>query len=329
MNLVQRIASVNERTLDRLIRAGIAAVVVGIVAASVIFYFDRHPAAGPSLLDRQMTAAESAVRKAPSNTGLRLQLAETYRAANKPDKALAQYDAVLKVDASNRAALLGRGDIIAAKGNFADAATMYRKVIGKARAGEFSGADPQLESAYYGLGSVALKQNQAKVAVAALQNATKVDPTDSDAQYLLGVAELKIGQPKTAVKALRQAILFVPTGWCEPYQQLSAAYTALKNKSLAEYAGAMVDYCQKRPADAQRRLKTLTTGPAAVDAMLGLGIIAETQSDRATAISWYRKVLAADPSNTTAQTGLGRVTSAPGTGAHSTPPGHPSTNGTG
>lgn len=325
MKLVQRIASVNERTLDRLIRAGISAVVIGIVVAGVIFYFDRNPAKGPSLIDRKIDAAESAVRKTPRNPGLRLQLAEIYRAADKPDKALEQYDGVLKVDSGHRGALLGRAEILEEKGRLAEAASSYKKVVGKSGRGEFAAVDPQLESALYGLGSIALKQNRAKDAVGALQKATRVNSADSDAWYLLGVAYLRIAEPRRAVKVLQRAILFVPTGWCEPYQSLSEAYKALNRKSRAEYAGAMVDFCQKRPADAERRLKSLTKGSAAVDAMLGLGMIAETKSDRAGAIRWYRKVIAADPENPNARSGLGRLTS----GSQAKPSGHPSTNGTG
>ena len=49
-----------------------------------------------------------------------------------------------------------------------------------------------------------------------------------------------------------------------------------------------------------RRLTALTSGSAAIDAMLGLGMVAEASSNRDEAVSWYRKVLAADAKNTTA-----------------------------
>ena len=45
----------------------------------------------------------------------------------------------------------------------------------------------------------------------------------------------------------------------------------------------MVDLCEKNPAGAAQRLKRLTSGPVAVDAMLGLGMAAEAQSHRASA----------------------------------------------
>lgn len=196
---------------------------------------------------------------------------------------------------------------------------MFNKVIGTAKSGEFAAVDPQLESAYYGLGSVALRQGRAKQATVVLAKAIKVDPTDADALQLLGEASLKAGVPNRAVKALRQVIVFVPTGWCEPYKLLSEAYEKLNRSAQAEYADAMVDFCEKRPSQAERRLKPLTSGPAAVDAMLGLGIIAEAKSDRAGAIRWYRQVVAADASSSTARFGLNRLG-----GAKRLGPPHPS-----
>ncbi len=46
------------------------------------------------------------------------------------------------------------------------------------------------------------------------------------------------------------------------------------------------------------------------EATLGLGMIAETTADRAVAVRWYRKVLAADPGNFNALAGLSRLGSA-------------------
>jgi len=69
--------------------------------------------------------------------------------------------------------------------------------------------------------------------------ALKIDRADSDALYLLGVAQLKDGSPKLAVASLNQALLFVPTGWCEPYSQLTLAYGKLAQAPQKAYATAM------------------------------------------------------------------------------------------
>ena len=76
---------------------------------------------------------------------------------------------------------------------------------------------------------------------------------------------------------------------------------------MAEFEAAMVELCEKRPAEAARQLARLTSGPAAIDAMLGLGMAAEAQSLRASAVRWYRKVLAAEAQNFNARSGLARL----------------------
>jgi len=249
----------------------------------------------------------AAVRTAPADIGARLALAGVYQSAGRFDAALTQYDETLKVAADNRTALLGRGDVLVATKDLPAAAGSYRKIVAGAKGGEFAAADPQLEKAHYKLGQIALLQGRAKAAVTSLTAAVRIEPTDADALYLLGAAQLKAGAPARAVPVLQQAVAFVPTGWCQPYARLGQAYRALGQAPQAGYATAMVAFCRHHPADAKTRLAGLTAGPVKVAAMLGLGMIAESDADRAGATGWYRKVLAADPDNFNARTGLSRL----------------------
>jgi tetratricopeptide (TPR) repeat protein len=323
MKLSRRSTSVPDRTSSWLVRSLVLVLVVGILAFAGFYYQDQHVDAGPSLVDRQITSIEQAVRKTPNNISARLQLASVYRADKRLDDALKQYDEILKADAKNRTALLGRAAVLMAKGDLKGAAVVYHKITGAAVKGEFAAQDPQLEEAYYFLGSIALKQGKTKEAITQLQTALQIDRADSDALYLLGNAWLKDGKPKFAVEALKQALLFVPTGWCEPHTQLALAYGKLAQAPQATYAGAMADFCHKKPAEAQRRLKTLTTGPVKVEAMLGLGLIAETASNNAEAISWYKKALTVDPANVDAISSLSRL----GVGPTDRPTSSPTTQG--
>jgi tetratricopeptide (TPR) repeat protein len=311
--------SASDRRLSRVLRLGVAVFVVGVLAFAYIYYQDQYAvSAGPSMIDRQTTSAEQAVKKTPNNIGARLELASAYRLSKRYSDELTQYDEILKADKTNRSALLGRGGALMAKGDLKAAAVAYHKIADATKKGEFSGADPQLEEARYYLGSIALTQGNTKEAITQLASALKITRSDSDALYLMGVAQYKAGSTQLAVDALKQALQFVPTGWCEPYTQLNLAYTKLGQAPQATYAGGMADFCNKKPAQAKARLKTLAGGPVQIDAWLALGLIAETESLNPEAVTWYQKVLTVDPKNAGAVASLSRLGVGPTPGPTST-----------
>ena len=307
----RRSPSVSDKTFSWVMRLGVMVLAIGVGTFGFMYYQDQHVDAGPSMIDRQTTTAEQIVKKAPNSIGARLQLAEAYRLNKRYDDELTQFDEILKADKTNRTALLGRGGALIAKGDLKAAAVAYHKIADTTKKGEFSGADPQLEEARYYLGSIALTQGNTYEAITELQSALAIDRTDSDALYLLGVARLKGGSPKIAVDALKQALLFVPTGWCEPYSQLALAYAKLGNAPEATYAAAMANFCHKKPVEAKRQLNTLTRGPVKVDALLGLGLIAQTESNNLEAITWYKQVLNLDKTNINAISALSQLGVAP------------------
>jgi predicted negative regulator of RcsB-dependent stress response len=108
--------------------------------------------------------------------------------------------------------------------------------------------------------------------------------------------------------------MFVPLEWPDPYQALAAAYTATGDADLAEWANAMVAGQTGDVDGAIKRLEAIADGDAALDARIGLGLLAESQGDDVTATTWYRKALELDADNTSAQLGLSRVSD--GTQAH-------------
>src|SRR5665811_1879165 len=132
-----------------------------------------------------------------------------------------QYDIILTAAKGNRFALLGQGSVLVAQGNLTAAASSYKQITAGNAKGEFAGADPQLQEAYYYLGSIAVKQGNTKDALFELQAALGIDPQDSDSLYLQGLAQLQAGKPQLAIDAFNKAVTFVPTGWCEPYTQLA------------------------------------------------------------------------------------------------------------
>jgi tetratricopeptide (TPR) repeat protein len=297
----------SDRALRIAVRIGVAVLVAGLAAFGTVYYLGQRTVAGPSSSQRQIVSAEQAVRATPNNVGARLALAQAYETARRFDEAIRQYDEILRAVPDHRAAMLGRADALYSKGDLDAADTGYRKLTDKQAGGEFAGADPQLQEAHYFLAVIADRRGRSDEAIRQAQAALKIEPTDSDAWYVLGGAQLKAGQTAQAVSSLKQALLFVPTGWCEPYGLLAQAYRSLAQAPAADYATAMVDLCQKRFEPARTRLLTLITGPVAADALVGLGAVAESTGRSGEAVDWYRKALSVQPTNTPAISALSRL----------------------
>ncbi len=307
-------ADPSDRTVALLLRIGAAALAIGLVAFGVLYYQDQHVAAAPSIVERQVALTEAAVRKNPNDLQARLQLGEVYGQAARYDDAVKQYDQVLKAAPGSKDALLGKGFALMTQNQLDKAVVPLTQVVKATRKGEFAGADSQLAAAYYYLGVIAVKQKKPDVALTQLGHALKIEPTDSDAMYQVGLAQLQSGANVEAIATFRSALRFVPTGWCEPYQQMQAAYTSMKKPELASYASAMAGFCGGKVDEAKTQLTALTAGPAAVEAMLGLGVIAETAHDTKGAGAWYQKAFAKDPKNMgaiSALAGLGVKPAAP------------------
>lgn len=301
-----------DRMLTLFLRIGVAVLVIGLVGLGFLYYRDQYVAPAPSMLQQQIDLSEAAVRKNPNNVQARLQLGLVYQQAKRYDDAVVQFDEVLKVAPDVKEALVSKGFALMEKGDLVNATAPLTKVIEANRKGEFASADSNLGAAYYYLGVIALKQSKPAVAIEQLRHSLNIAPTDSDAMYQVGLAQLQLGKHADAVATFKNALRFVPTGWCEPYQQLQSAYTSMKKPELASYAAAMAGFCGNRVAEAKTQLAALTAGPAAVDAMLGLGLIAETENDMKGAAAWYEKALAKDPKNVAAMSSLSALGVAPG-----------------
>ena len=310
MQITRRTTSPSDRTINRMIIGILAILAVGIPLIGALYFFDQTRDPGPSMADRAILAAEDAVQKSPNSITPRFNLAELYAAKGRYPEAITQYDEILKAQPDKAPVLLGRGKAEAALDQLDAAAADFQKVIAGATGKEMSNFDQQLEAAYYNLGAVELKRNHPKEAADLLAKAIKINRTDADTLYLLGTALVQSGDPKTGIDALRLAVALVPTGWCDPYTEMGVAYTAKQDAPGVAYANGMVALCEKRFAEAQTQLSAASSGTYGIDAFIGLGLLAEEQSDHAAAAQAYNKALAIDPKNFAAITGLGRVSGA-------------------
>jgi tetratricopeptide (TPR) repeat protein len=316
MTKTKTLKRLSDRTMNRLIVGAVLVLAIGVPVVGAIYLLDRYVATPPPIVDQKVSELEAGVRAAPNNLALRLRLAGAYVAADRNDEAVAQFDEVLTAAATLKAdesagiiksAHLGRADARRLAGDLDAAVADYQFVVDVAKDGEFAPVDTELQSAYFQLGSIALTQARSADAVVSLQAALKINRTDADTLHLLGRAYLGLGDAEQAVEPLREAILFVPIGWCEPYGSLGEAYDALGQVDEAIWASSMAAFCANEPGDVRPQLQSITDGPAALDAFVGLGLVEEVSGDAAAAADWYRQALAIAPEDFTAASGLSRV----------------------
>ena len=308
-----RRATISDGVLRRTIKWGALALALLLVAFSVVYYFGQHKDAGPSLTQRQVTAAEAAVRAQPANVGVRLALAETYRVANRQGDAIKQYNEVLKALPKNETALAGLASILYSQGNLSAAKTAYQNLITAGSSAQFAGADPMIQGARFFLGSIAFKQGDLTGAAGQLREALRLDPTDADSWYLTGQVALKQNAPASAATALEKAVSFVPSGWCDPYASLVTAYDQLKQPLQSTFAAARGSLCRGDSGAALTGFRTVAASgdkPLAVKAMIQLGTVTLASGDVTAATDWLNKVLKADPANAAAKAGLAQIAAA-------------------
>lgn len=297
----------DDRTLNRAIKVMALILLIGVPAIAALYWMDRHVEAVPALADRNVSAAEEAVRAKPDDVAVRNHLAAAYVSAKRYADGIAQFGQVLDKDAANRAALLGRGLAYIATKQFDLAGADFQRLIDNAKAGEFAATDPQLQQAYYELGVIAIEKGNPADAIAPLEQALKIDGADADSLYRYGMALIGTGDATKGVKALERAVMFVPSGWCDPYAGLVTGYTALADQPGIAYATGMVAFCGGRLDEARADLSALTTGPRKVAALLGLALVAATRGDAAAAGGYYQQVLAIEPSNPSALIGMSQL----------------------
>ncbi len=302
------LSTASDAQLNRLIRRVGVLLVVATIAFVGFYVLDRWKPPAPSIVSQEVLRLEEAIKAAPEDIAVRGRLADAYAVAGRYEDAITQYSLILETGASEQLAHFGRARAYRALEDFDAATADFLAVVEIAKAGEMAHVDPLLNASYYGLGEIALAQGKPEAAVDPLLRAVAIKRSDADALHLLGTAYVRSGEPAKAIAPLKAAIAFVPLGWTEPYATLGDAYTATSRPELAEWAYAMAELSDARPDAAEARLLTITEGPAAVDAAIGLGLVYETRGDGPTAAGWYERALALDADNAAARLGLGRVT---------------------
>ncbi len=319
---ITSLTAMSDRQLDRLVKRIAAVLVIGLIAFIGFYVLDRWRMPATPIVDQRTAALEQAVRADAGDIASRGQLADIYTASGRYAEAIAQYDAILDAGKDVELAHMGRARAYQASGQLDAATKDFQEVVDIAKGGEMANVDPLLEAAYYSLGSIAMDQGKPADAIGHLEKALAIKRSDADALNLISKAYLAVGDTDKAILTAKAAIAFVPIGWTDPYLTLSQTYTKAGQPEMAEWAAAMAAFSDGKTDEARTRLTALSTGgPAAVDATIGLGLIAEAAGDLPLAANWYEQALTADPNNAAARLGVGRVGSdnPPATKADPTP----------
>jgi tetratricopeptide (TPR) repeat protein len=305
---VTSLTSMTDKQVDRWIKRVGLLLLVGLIAFTAFYVIDRYnPIPKPSPLDAQIAAAEQAIKDAPGDINMRGGLADLYNKAARYPEAIAQYDAIIATGQQEVLARMGRATANQKLSNVDAAITDWQRVVDLLKDTEMAKTDRNLATAYYSLGTIAESRGKSADAVGFLTKALEISRSDADTLYALGVSYTSVGKLDEGIATLKSAIAFVPVGWADPYTALATAYTKKGDAPLASWAEAMAQFVGGDLAGAEPKLKALIGGAAEPDAMIGLGLIAETRGDTAAASGWYQKVLDKDPSNPTAQLGMSRV----------------------
>ena len=147
----------------------------------------------------------------PSDTKARLGLGYAYQSEGLFDKALEQYDSVLKSEPTNLAALYNQGNVYFKLGLNDKAVKSMWKVLD---------IDSTHMLAAKTLGEYYAGKGQYKSLIATVKPAVDAHPELADLQCLLGKAYEKVGNPPAAARCYQLAVKYAP--------DLSAAQQGLK-----------------------------------------------------------------------------------------------------
>jgi len=174
-------------------------------------YRDRIAAedANPALRTAKVIRAQ--VNQNPNDVVLRVRLGEALATSGKPQQAIEQFNAALKIDPKHTGALLDLGLVAAGSSRFDEARGYFKKVI------DITGADPKAavsdrrELAFYNLGRVEMYQKNWEAAIGNFKEALRIRNDASDTYFYLAQALAEIDQNDDAMSNLAIALKFDPS----------------------------------------------------------------------------------------------------------------------
>lgn len=210
----------------------------------------------------QLTLFTVTAETSPRSAKVRYNLGVALEEAGRPEEALAQYEAALRIRPDDARSHHNSGLLLAAMDRLADAAwhlemaaeldpsledvytSLGAAYAGLGRVEEAEGAlltglgrNPQNHAALYNLGTLLLSVGRGLEAISYLQRARAVDPAEPDSRYQLGLAYLTSGKPAEAIEEFREALSLMPS-LRDAHIHIAMAHLSLGNTIEAEEAAA-------------------------------------------------------------------------------------------
>lgn len=202
-----------ERT-DRYLRWAVAIVAVAVLAVGSLFawtvYRDRQAADEANPAMRVVRALTQQVRQAPNDVILRVRLGEALAAAGKPDQAVEQLNAALKIDPEHTGALLDLGQIAVMEERLPEAQRYFKRVVDITGGSDYETTDSRREVALYQLGRLAFNEKEYEAAAGYFKEALRIRKDASDTYFMLAQALDALGDAQGAKRQLEIALAFDP-----------------------------------------------------------------------------------------------------------------------
>ena len=222
---------------------------------------------------------------------MRINLALLYLDNGQYKKAESELLAVLDRDKNYNDALYSLGFLYIKTEEYQKAIEPFLTIVELNKDNPLRLINRQLEAVYYYLGIAYHELGSYQEAIDSLNEALLIDKTDADAWYLLGNVYRDMEDYDSAIDSYKQSLRFVPE-FKEVYQELVVCYENSGNADLANYAKAMVDYCNGLTDSAIEQLERInTTGNHYAEVYLGLGMSYEKEGEIQLAISAYEYAL--------------------------------------
>ena len=285
---------------------------------------------------RAVLQLEANVRAKPNDLNARMELAQALVVAGRDREAIPQYEAALKIKKDFPAAISGLGFVALKAKNWAQGETYFRRVVDLLAPLQVSGVNPDLETAYFYLGTALMEQHKYEDAIGYLKQAVLLKRDASDTHYALAVCYRAIDSPAKYREELQNTLLFDPKMPEANYDFGKLLLASGDKAGAAEHFRVSIDAApgNELPQSALDALGTFNDhysaaerskandpkaalveariagaiDPRSVKALDLVGELYAKLGNKTHAAVAYRRALLLDPNDSSAKAGLKRVT---------------------